>query len=60
MNPAMNGNQMMITRTARVVGKFVPEKLMFVTDELKGVLSGDIDPDQAKAEGMSEHDELDV
>ena len=46
----MNGNEVIVTKNGREVGRFVPKEQVssFLTDSLTGILKGDDDYKQAK------------
>ena len=52
----MNGGEVIVTRNGKEVGRLIPRKaaVSYLTDSLTGILSGNEDPDQAKAERLME------
>ena len=52
----MNGAEVIVTRNGKEVGRLIPRKAAFsyLTDSLTGILSGNEDPDQARAERLME------
>ena len=52
----MDGGEVIVTRNGKEVGRFVPKDTVvsFLTDSLTGILSGNEDPDQARAERLME------
>ena len=52
----MNGGEVIVTRNGKEVGRLIPRKAAFsyLTDSLTGILSGNEDPDQARAERLME------
>lgn len=55
----MNGAEVIVTRNGKEVGRLIPRKatVSYLTDSLTGILSGNEDPDQARAERLMEKDE---
>ncbi len=52
----MNGGEGIVTRNGKEVGRLIPRKaaVSYLTDSLTGILSGNEDPDQARAERLME------
>jgi len=52
----MNGGEVIVTRNGKEVGRLIPRKaaVSYLTDSLTGILSGNEDPDQARAERLME------
>lgn len=52
----LNGQEIIITKNGREVGRFVPKavSMSYLTDSLTGILKGDYDLDEIKAERLSE------
>ena len=52
----MNGAEVIVTRNGKEVGRLIPRKaaVSYLTDSLTGILSGNEDPDQARAERLME------
>ncbi len=52
----MNGAEVIVTRNGKEVGRLIPRKaaVSYLTDSLTGILSGNEDPAQARAEGLME------
>jgi len=52
----MNGGEVIVTRNGKEVGRLIPRKaaVSYLTDSLTGILSGNEDPDQARAERLTE------
>ena len=52
----MNGVEVIVTRNGKEVGRLIPRKaaVSYLTDSLTGILSGNEDPDQARAERLME------
>ena len=52
----MNGAEVIVTRNGKEVGRLIPRKaaVSYLTDSLTGSLSGNEDPDQARAERLME------
>ena len=52
----MNGAEVIVTRNGKEVGRLIPRKaaVYYLTDSLTGILSGNEDPDQARAERLME------
>ena len=54
LNLVMNGQEIVVTRNGREVGRFVPvdATVSWLTDSLTGILKNDCDPEQAKELGL--------
>ena len=52
----MSGQEVIVTKNGREVGRFIPKDaaVSYLTDSLTGILKGDFDPDEGKAESMRE------
>ena len=52
----MSGQEIIVTKNGREVGRFIPKDaaVSYLTDSLTGILKGDCDLDQARAEGLHE------
>ena len=52
----MNGGEVIVTRNGKEVGRLIPRKaaVSYLTDSLTGILSGNEDPDRARAERLTE------
>lgn len=52
----MSGQEVIVTKNGREVGRFIPKDaaVSYLTDSLTGILKGDFDPDEVKAESMRE------
>lgn len=52
----MNGGEVIVTRNGKEVGRLIPRKaaVSYLTDSLTGILSGNEDPAQARAERLME------
>lgn len=52
----MNGGEVIVTRNGKEVGRLISRKaaVSYLTDSLTGILSGNEDPDQARAERLTE------
>lgn len=52
----MNGAEVIVTRNGKEVGRLIPRKaaVSYLTDSLTGILSGNEDTDQARAERLME------
>lgn len=52
----MNGGEVIVTRNGKEVGRLIPRKaaVSYLTDSLTGILSGNEDPDQTRAERLTE------
>ena len=56
LNLVMSGQEIIVTKNGHEVGRFIPKDaaLSYLTDSLTGILQGDGDLDQAKAERLAE------
>lgn len=56
----MSGSEVIVTKNGKEVGRFVPKDtaISYLTDSLTGILSGDHDLDQVKAERLREKYEI--
>lgn len=56
LNLVMSGQEIIVTKNGHEVGRFIPKDaaLSYLTDSLTGILQGDGDLDQAKAERLTE------
>lgn len=54
LNIVMGGGEVIITKNGREVGRFIPKDaaVSYLTDSLTGIMKGDHDLDQARAEHM--------
>ena len=52
----MSGHEIIVTKNGREVGRFIPKDaaVSYLTDSLTGILKGDYDLDEVKAENMRE------
>lgn len=52
----MSGQEIIVTKNGHEVGRFVPHEktVTYLTDSMKGILKGDYDLDEAKAERLRE------
>lgn len=52
----MSGQEIIVTKNGKEVGRFVPHEaaVSYLTDSLKGILKGDYDLEEAKAERLKE------
>lgn len=52
----MSGQEIVVTKNGREVGRFIPKDtaVSYLTDSLTGILKGDCDLDQARAERLTE------
>lgn len=60
LNMVMNGGEVIVTRNGVEVGRFIPKDtaVSYLTDSLRGVLSGDYDIDKAREERLREKYEI--
>ena len=60
LNMVMNGGEVIVTRNGVEVGRFIPKDtaVSYLTDSLRGVLSGDYDIDKARDERLREKYEI--
>ena len=56
LNLVMSGQEIIVTKNGREVGRFIPKDaaVSYLTDSLTGILKGDYDLDEVKAENMRE------
>lgn len=56
LNLVMSGQEIIVTKNGREVGRFVPKDIAvsYLTDSLTGILKGNDDLDEAKAERLNE------
>ena len=56
LNLVMSGQEIIVTKNGREVGRFIPKDaaVSYLTDSLTGILKGDCDLDEVKAENMRE------
>ena len=56
LNLVMNGSEVIVTKNGREVGRLIPKgaAVSYLTDSLTGILKGDYDLDQARAERVRE------
>ena len=56
MNLVMSGEEIIVTKNGREVGRFIPKDVAvsYLTDSLTGVLKEDHDLDEIKTESMRE------
>ncbi len=56
LNMVLAGNEVIVTKNGREVGRFIPKGMAvsYLTDSLTGILKGDYDLDQARAERLGE------
>ena len=52
LNLVMNGSEVIVTKNGKEVGRFIPKgaAVSYLTDSLTGILHGDHDLDEARAE----------
>ena len=52
----MSGQEIIVTKNGREVGRFIPRDaaVSYLTDSLTGILKGDYDLEEAKAERLKE------
>lgn len=55
----MSGQEIVVTKNGREVGRFIPKDaaVSYLTDSLTGILKGDCDLNQARAERLKEKNE---
>ena len=60
LNMVMSGQEVIVTKNGKEVGRFIPKDatVSYLTDSLTGLLKGDYDLDQAKAERLKEKYEI--
>lgn len=56
LNLVMSGQEIIVTKNGREVGRFIPKDaaVSYLTDSLTGILKGNHDLDEAKAERLKE------
>lgn len=56
LNLVMEGNEIVVTKNGREVGRFVPKEaaVSYLTDALTGVLKGNYEMDEVREEGLKE------
>ena len=56
LNLVMSGQEVIVTENGREVGRFIPKEatVSYLTDSLTGILKGELDFDEAKAERLRE------
>ena len=56
LNLVMSGQEIIVTKNGREVGRFIPRAaaVKYLTDSLTGILKGDYDLEEAKAERLKE------
>lgn len=56
LNLVMEGNEIIVTKNGREVGRFVPKEaaVSYLTDALTGVLRGEYEMDEVRGEGLKE------
>jgi len=56
LNLVMSGQEIIVTKNGREVGRFIPKDaaVSYLTDSLTGILKGNYDLDEEKAERMKE------
>ena len=56
LNLVMSGQEIIVTKNGREVGRFIPKDaaVSYLTDSLTGILKGNFDLDEAKAERLKE------
>ena len=56
LNLVMSGQEIIVTKNGREVGRFIPRDaaVSYLTDSLTGILKGDYDLEEAKAERLNE------
>lgn len=60
LNLVMSGKEIIVTKNGREVGRFIPKDAVvsYLTDSLTGILSGNYDLDEVKAERLKEKYEV--
>ena len=60
LNIVMSGNEVIVTKNGKEVARFIPHNraVSYLTDSLTGILKADLDPAQAKEEGLKEKYEI--
>ena len=56
LNLVLSGQEVIVTKNGKEVGRFIPKDtaVSYLTDSLTGILKGDHDLDQEKAERLAE------
>ncbi len=56
LNLVMSGQEIVVTKNGREVGRFIPKDatISYLTDSLTGILNGNYDLDEARAERLRE------
>ncbi len=56
LNLVMNGNEIIVTKNGREVGRFIPKAstVSYLTDSLTGILKGNYDLREAREERLKE------
>ena len=56
LNLVMSGQEIIVTKNCREVGRFIPRDaaVSYLTDSLTGILKGDYDLEEVKAERLKE------
>lgn len=56
LNMVIAGSEVIVTKNGREVGRFIPRDstVSYLTDSLTGILTGNADPEQARAERLEE------
>lgn len=56
LNLVMEGNEVVVTKNGREVGRFVPKEaaVSYLTDTLTGVLKGNYEMDEVREESLKE------
>ena len=56
LNLVMSGQEIIVTKNGREVGRFIPKDaaVSYLTDSLTGILKGNYDLDEVKAERLKE------
>ena len=56
LNLVMSGQEIIVTKNGREVGRFIPRDaaVSYLTDSLTGILKGDYDLEEVKAERLKE------
>ena len=60
LNLVMSGQEVIVTKNGREVGRFIPKDVAvsYLTDSLTGILKGNYELDEAKAERLKEKYEV--
>ena len=56
VNMVLEGKEILVTKNGKEIGRFVPkgQTVRFLTDSLRGIIDGDIDPEKEKEEYLRE------